>query len=70
MKVIEKTLMFEQDKDCCDGVSPYSQILTVQTQDGGGGNFIVLSTERWALADDKEIDEFCAALKNVLKGMD
>lgn len=69
MKPIEKSYTFEQDKDCCDGVSDIIQLLTVQTQDGGGGNFIVLSTERWAI-DRNDIDKFCEQLKSILEGME
>lgn len=69
MKLIEKTHIFEQEKDCCDGQSDYSQYLELKTQDGGGGNFLVLKTDRWAL-DLDNIDEFCKQLKDFLYGMD
>lgn len=66
MKIFEKTFLYEQDNDCCDSGN-LGQTLTVQTQDGGGGNYIILSTERWAIDD---IDQFCAELKKVLEGME
>lgn len=63
MKLIEKTYLFEQEKDYI------IQMLTMQTQDGGGGNYVVISTERWAI-DRDDIDKFCAQLKSVLEGME
>jgi len=69
MKVFEKTVVYEQEKDCCDGDSMYCQTLTVQTQDGGGGNFIVLKTDRWAI-DKDDIGTFCAQLQSILNDME
>lgn len=69
MKIFEKTFVYEQEKDCCDGESMYVQTLTVQTQDGGGGNYIILKTDRWAI-DRDDIDKFCEELKTILKDME
>lgn len=69
MKIFEKTFVYEQDMDCCDGESDGCQTLTVQTQDGGGGNYIILKTDRWAI-DKDDIDKFCSELKNILNDME
>lgn len=69
MKLVEKTIVYEQEKDTCDGESFYVQTIELKTQDGGGGNFLVFKTERWAL-DYDNIDNFCQTLKDFLKGMD
>jgi len=42
------------------------QWLNVSTPDGGGGPFLVLETERWAMDSDKEIDTFANVLKGIL----
>lgn len=67
MKIFSKQVkyIYEQEKDCCDGESSYDQELIVETQDGGGGYFLVLKTDRWAL-DLKDIDALCEELKRVL----
>jgi len=68
VKLVEKTHLFEQEKDCCDSESDICQYLELRTQDGGGGNYLVLKTERWAL-DYDQIEIFCMQLKDFLKGM-
>lgn len=51
-----------QDSDCCqEGDLP--QVLRVKTQDGGGGHYLVIETERWAI-DDPEA--FVALLREAL----
>lgn len=59
-KVGELRVLWHQEVDCCqDGDM---QFLEVRTADGGGGNYLVLKAERWAI-DPKDIDGFCDALK-------
>lgn len=57
------TETYTQDMDCC-GLGYINQ-LTVETENGGGGWFLILKTERWAL-DADEIDTFAATLKALL----
>lgn len=52
-----------------DGCSSGDQVLTINTADAGGGNYIVLETERWAI-DKEDIDKFAALLKRVLEASD
>lgn len=71
MKAVEKTIVYEQEKDTCDGESDYCQYLEVKTQDGGGGNFIIIKTDRWALdREDLISGKFAADLLTILEGMD
>ena len=65
MRLVETTKVFIQDADCCDSNSGLDQQLTVSTQDGGGGKYIVISTDRWALNPD-EIEDFIKALKEMI----
>jgi hypothetical protein len=60
----ELTYSFTQDVDCC--VSGICNQLEVSTPDGGGGNYIAIKTERWAIDGNEEIDSFCAMLKKCL----
>ena len=46
-----------QENDCCD-TGKEGQTLNVEVVDGGGGPYLVLQTERWAL----EIDEIQALI--------
>lgn len=66
MKLEKKKLTYTQEGDCCGGGD--LQFLEVETHDGGGGHFITITTERWAI-DAKDIDAFVATLKCALGGM-
>lgn len=61
------TYKYSQDSDSCDS-NTYGQCLTVKTEDGGGGPYIVIETSRWAI-DADEIDQFVELLKSVLVGI-
>lgn len=41
----EFEMTFTQDKDCC---SIEDQFITIKTENGGGGDFFVIETQRWA----------------------
>lgn len=45
-------MTFSQEADCCDS---RSQFLTIKTENGGGGDFFVIETERWAFDDIPEL---------------
>jgi hypothetical protein len=45
-------MTFTQDADCCDSED---QFLTIKTQNGGGGDFFVIETERWAFDNIPEL---------------
>lgn len=61
---VKTTLTQEQDTwgDKADG----DQYLSVDTPDSGGGNYLVIETERWAM-DKDDIDAFAQTLKDILK---
>ena len=48
----EFQMTFTQDSDCCDSKEQY---LTIKTQTGGGGDFYVIETERWAFDNIPEL---------------
>jgi hypothetical protein len=48
----EFQMTFTQDSDCCDSKEQY---LTIKTQNGGGGDFYVIETERWAFDNIPEL---------------
>lgn len=48
----EVKMTFSQDADCC---SSETQFIEIQTEDGGGGFYFVIKTERWAFDDPKEL---------------
>jgi len=56
-----------QELDCCAPADLICNDITVTVEDGGGGNYLVISTQRWALDDEKDIDRFAKALKKCLK---
>jgi hypothetical protein len=45
-------MTFTQNADCCDSKD---QFLTIKTQNGGGGDFFVIETERWAFDNIPEL---------------
>ena len=48
----ELQMTFTQEADCCDNREQY---LTIKTQNGGGGDFYVIETERWAFDNIPEL---------------
>lgn len=56
--------VYSQDGDTADG--PDYQHLIVKTADAGGGPFLVIATERWAL-EFEEIEAFADKLRAVVK---
>lgn len=68
VELFDAKFTFTQESDTCDS-GDFGQSLTVFTEDGGGGSYIVISTERWAI-DYDEIDKFCEGLKRILKVVD
>jgi hypothetical protein len=46
-------MTFTQESDCCD--SGDGQFLTIKTENGGGGDFFVIETQRWAFDDIGEL---------------
>ena len=59
-----------QDVDCCGDAGMMINEIAVEIYDGGGGNYLTITTSRWALSDDKDIDDFCKQLKKCLKEAD
>lgn len=45
-------MTFTQEADCCDLKEQY---ITIKTQNGGGGDFYVIETERWAFDSITEL---------------
>lgn len=61
-KVLEQRLevTYTQDNDCTE-LSDLGQFLYISTDNGGGGDFFIIETERWAIND---IEEFIETLKD------
>jgi len=66
VRLTELTEVYWQQEDCCAPVNEGGQTFTISTQNGGGGSYLVISTERWALDSAKEIDDFARKLKAIL----
>ena len=56
----EFKVTFAQDADCN---STEDQFLTIKTDNGGGGDFYVIETERWAFDSIDEIVELINKFK-------
>jgi hypothetical protein len=52
--VVGATIIFEQDSDCC-ATNTLGQWITVKIEDGGGGQFYVIETERWAFDSPEQL---------------
>ena len=48
----EFKMTFTQDGDCCDSEEQY---LTIKSDNGGGGDFFVIETKRWAFDNIPEL---------------
>lgn len=55
--------VWTQDNDCCDDGS-CGQSITILTEDGGGGPYLVIKTDRWAF---DSVAELVAILEPILK---
>ena len=55
------SFVWSQDSDDCADNSLY-QALEIKVEDSGGGKYLVLITDRWAI-DPSEIDAFVERLK-------
>ena len=68
VKLFSKELVYVQEPDSCDP-SQMDQELRIITDDAGGGSYIILKTERWAV-DRDEIQQFCDMLIKALEGLE
>lgn len=55
---------YTQAADSCAPVGIDDNMIDVSIEDAGGGPYIVIKTERWALDGDK-LDEFTDALRTL-----
>lgn len=59
-------IMLEQEEDCCGRTTTDTQFLKAESLDGGGGDYVVLETERWAISSKADghalIDQICNEL--------
>jgi hypothetical protein len=53
-------MTYTQDSDCC---TTEEQYLTIKTDNGGGGDFYVIETKRWAFDTVEEIIELLEQFK-------
>lgn len=67
-KPTEAVLTFEQPKDCCDGCELSHQSLTVGVTDGGGGPFLYIQTDRWAIDNPKELARLLSKCLRMCRG--
>ena len=59
----EASASYSQPADCLDGGD---QLLTIKSLDGGGGNFFVIETERWAFDSVEELVQVLEHFKSKL----
>lgn len=53
-------MTFAQDSDCC---TTEDQFITIKTDNGGGGDFYVIETKRWAFDTIEELLEIINKFK-------
>ncbi|MCR4302268.1 MAG: hypothetical protein NUV51_11695 [Sulfuricaulis sp.] len=66
MKLTSITEVYSQDQDSCGPLDDLGQYITLETEDAGGGNYIVLKTVRWAM-EVADMDALVAKMKAMLK---
>jgi hypothetical protein len=65
VRLSEVSFSFNQDSDTNQS-DDIGQEIEITTQDSGGGAYIVIKTDRWAM-DVDDIDKFCETLKKIVK---
>lgn len=68
IRLFRKELVYVQEPDSCDSAQ-LDQTLYISTDDAGGGSYVILKTDRWAL-DRDDIDGLCQQLKDALEGLE
>ena len=63
MKLTSVTEVYSQEEDCCGRVDEHGQDIEISTRDGGGGSYLVIKTERWAVDN---VDELIGPMKALL----
>lgn len=63
LQISSVRLVYVQDTDSCAPAG--TSELVIETHDAGGGPYVTLTTERWAI-DPEDIDAFAAALKGAI----
>ena len=66
MKLTSSTETYSQEEDCCGRVNETGQDIEISTHDGGGGLYLVIKTERWAVDD---ISELVGPMQKLLERM-
>lgn len=54
-RCVRASFAYEQESDCCAPTDTPQQVF-ISVQDGGGGPYVTLSTERWAMDDVAELE--------------
>lgn len=63
-RIDSASICYIQGADSCQEVD-VSQLLSIEAIDAGGGHYIVIKTDRWAI-DATDIDGFADRLRSVL----
>ncbi|MDZ4341704.1 MAG: hypothetical protein U1E51_04615 [Candidatus Binatia bacterium] len=66
MKLTSITEVWSQDQDSCGPLDDPGQDITLETTDAGGGNYIVIKTDRWAM-ELADMDALVSKMKAMLK---
>lgn len=56
---------YEQEMHCC-GDCDLEAHLTLELQEGGGGEYLVMHAVHWSIDSQAEIDDLCAKLTAML----
>lgn len=64
MKLTSITEVYSQEEDCCGRSGARGQDIEISTENGGGGSYLVIKTERWAI---NNINELIVPMKRLLK---
>lgn len=58
------SIVATEEADCCAPSGSDVNEIEISTEDGGGGAYLIIKTERWAIDADK-IDDFIKLLQKV-----
>lgn len=64
MKLTSVTEVYSQEEDCCGRINDIGQQIELSTCDGGGGSYLIIKTERWAV---DSIEDLAGPMKMLLE---
>ena len=66
-ELVSMEATYRQEEDSNAPSNSLGQFITIKAEDAGGGFFYVISTERWAVNDPKELFELLESFRRMVE---